>query len=264
MVPCAEQETVTIVRDVSERKRLEENLRRAQKLEALGRLAGGVAHDFNNLLTVVNGYSGLLLANRGAEHPDFDALSAVRDAGNRAAALVKQLLAFSRGQPMQPTVVQVNEILEQMQLFARRMLPSNVELILDCAADLSPIFADRTQMEHVVLNLIVNARDALPAGGRITLQTRNVILTAVGDGRFPSLPPGRYVQLVIADDGCGMAPDVKQRIFEPFFTTKEVGRGTGLGLPMVHGILKQTGGQIDVDSEFGDGTTFTILLPARD
>lgn len=263
MVPCADQETVTIVREVTDRKRLEENLRRAQKLEALGRLAGGVAHDFNNLLTVVNGYSELLLANRGAEHPDFDALSAVRDAGKRAAALVKQLLAFSRGQPMQPTVVQVNEILEQMHLFARRMLSSDVELILDCAADLSPILADRTQIEHVVLNLIVNARDALPTGGRITLQTRNVILTAVGDGRFPSLRPGRYVQLVIADDGCGMAPDVQQRIFEPFFTTKEVGRGTGLGLPMVHGIVKQSGGQIDVDSEFGDGTTFTILLPAQ-
>jgi PAS domain S-box-containing protein len=253
---------VVVARDMTERRRLEEQFRQAQKLEAVGRLAGGVAHDFNNLLTVINGYSDVVLSALPPGSPHRDALVAIHEAGGRAAALTSQLLAFSRKAIVEPKVLDLNEVIGQSARLLRRLVGEDVLLTTSLASNLHPVKADPTQLEQVVMNLAVNARDAMPRGGRLTVETRNLTLRAGEAEAYPDLPAGRYVQLAVSDTGCGMTDGVKARIFEPFFTTKEQGKGTGLGLAMVYGAVKTHGGHVSVYSEVGVGTTFKILLPA--
>lgn len=251
------------VNDVSDRKRLEEQLRQSQKLEAVGRLAGGIAHDFNNLLTVVNGYSRHLLDKATSDHSVHVGLTAIHEAGQRAASLVRQLLAFSRGQASQPVVLNLHDVILQNENLLRQLLAKQIHLAILCEPDLAPIRVDRSQMEQVLMNLVVNARDAMPQGGCLTIRAGNLQLSERRIGVGCDLRPGRYVRISVADTGHGMTDDVKAKIFEPFFTTKEVGKGTGLGLPVVHGIVQQNGGQIEVTSEVGEGSCFSILLPAE-
>jgi PAS domain S-box-containing protein len=253
---------VVVARDMTERRKLEEQFRQAQKLEAVGRLAGGVAHDFNNLLTVINGYSDVLLASLPPGSPHREPLAAIHEAGGRAAALTSQLLAFSRKAIVEPQVLDLNAVIGQAARLLRRMVGEDVVLTTAPAAGLHPVKADPTQVEQVLMNLAVNARDAMPRGGRLTIETRNVTLRESDAAIYPDLPPGRYVQLAVSDTGCGMTDEVKTRIFEPFFTTKEPGKGTGLGLAMVYGAVKTHGGHVSVYSEVNVGTTFKILLPA--
>ena len=224
-------------------------LRQSQKLEAIGTLAGGIAHDFNNLITVISGYTQLALLRANRNSPEADDLRQVIDASDRAAKLTHQLLAFSRKQVMQPTVLDLGEVVSAIVPMLRRIIGEHIVLDIDAGTPLSRIRADRGQLEQVLLNLAVNARDAMPGGGRLTIGTRNA-------------RDGHAVLLTVRDTGTGMADDVRERIFEPFFTTKELGKGTGLGLSMVHGIVNQSGGSIAVESALGQGTTFTITLPA--
>jgi PAS domain S-box-containing protein len=247
--------------DITERRRLEEELRQAHKLEAIGRLAGGVAHDFNNLLTVINGYADLLADGLPAGGPDRGYAEEVRKAGARAAALTRQLLAFGRKQVVQPRVLDLNAVLAGMRGMLGRLLGADVALRTEPAPRLPPVRADPAQLEQVILNLAVNARDAMPEGGRLTIRTAAV---RFGDGAEPpgGIAPGSYVLLEVADTGAGMTEEVRSRVFEPFFTTKELGKGTGLGLATVYGIVKQSGGHIDVDSAPGRGTTFRVWLPS--
>jgi PAS domain S-box-containing protein len=249
-----------VVRDVTDRKRLESQFQQAQKMEAVGRLAGGVAHDFNNLLTIINGYGDLLMGAIPPTHPQRSALVAIREAGERAAGLTAQLLAFSRKSIIEPRVVDLNDIVAQSERLLRRLIGEDVLLATALAAGLYRVKADAGQLEQVVLNLAVNARDAMPRGGRLTIETMNAEVIP-GMAAYPDLKPGRYVQLAVTDNGTGMTDPVKTRLFEPFFTTKEVGKGTGLGLSLVHGVVKQSGGHISVYSEVGVGTSFKILLP---
>jgi two-component system cell cycle sensor histidine kinase/response regulator CckA len=251
--------TVGAVRDITESKRaaeekarLEAQLFHAQKMESIGRLAGGVAHDFNNLLTVINGYSGLLLGQLAPDAPFRPALEQIRKAGERAAHLTRQLLAFSRTQLLQPTNIHLNSVLAGMQPMLTRVLGDDIEFLLDLSPDAGHVHADLHQLEQVILNLAVNAKDALPHGGRLA------IATAAGK---PGLESSGVI-LTVSDTGIGMTEDVRQRIFEPFFTTKPAGKGTGLGLSMVEGLVMQSGGKIDVTSQPGRGTTFTISLPS--
>ena len=254
--------TLTVVRDITERRKLEEQLRHTHKMEAIGRLAGGIAHEFNNLLTVITGYASLLLEPLTLGHPQRESLIEIQDAGQRAAALVRQLLTFSHGQVLQPTVLDLNEVVEQSETFFRRLLGDQIELVIRTERNLAKIRDDRGQIEQVLINLVLNARDAMPAGGRLEIQSQNVEFVEPCAGIGNDLPPGRYVRLSVGDNGHGMTPAVKAKIFEPFYTTKEVGRGTGLGLSVVHGIVQQSGGQIEIESEFGVGSCFAILLPA--
>jgi PAS domain S-box-containing protein len=251
------------VHEVTEQRRLEEQVRHAHKMEAVGRLAGGVAHDFNNLLTVINGHSRLLLEHLGPNDPLQGSLNAIHEAGKRAAALVRQLLAFSRGQESQPADLDLNEVIAESAGFFRQLLGDACQLSVEIEPNLAAVRADRSQMEQVLMNLVVNARDAMPQGGRLTMKTRNLDLTRHQIGVGCDLPPGSYVQVSVADTGQGMRAEVQARIFEPFFTTKEVDEGTGLGLSVVHGIVQQSGGQIVVESEVGVGSCFSIRLPAR-
>ncbi len=257
-----------IARDVSERKqaeevlrRTEENLRQAQKMEAVGRLAGGVAHDFNNLLTVITGYSDILLQQMKADDPARGPVAEIGAAAGRAASLTGQLLAFSRKQVLRPRVLDLNALVASAAKMLGRLIGEDIELATDLAPGALAVRADPGQVEQVLMNLAVNARDAMPRGGRLRIHTR-----AVERGGPEPLPgregePGRYVLLEVSDTGCGMPPEVRDRLFEPFFTTKEVGKGTGLGLATVYGIVTQSGGAIDVASAPGQGTTFTIYLP---
>ena len=250
------------VSDVTERLKLEEQLRQSQKMEAIGLLAGGVAHDFNNLLTVINGFSELLLADLPASDLRREPATAIRDAGERAARLTGQLLAFSRKAVVAPKVLDLNEVIDSAGKMLRRLIGEDVTLTTVLSPGLSRVRIDPGQVEQVLMNLAVNARDAMPRGGRLTIETKDV---AVGEGDVPGRAdpkPGRQVRLSVADTGDGMTDEVKARIFEPFFTTKGVGKGTGLGLATVYGIVKQAGGDIAVDSRVGAGTRFTILLPA--
>ncbi len=250
------------VQDVTDRRRLEEQLRQAQKMEAIGQLAGGVAHDFNNLLTVINGYTELLLADTPETDPRRGPLATVRSAGDRAAALTGQLLAFSRKTIVAPRVLDLNDVVDSAGRMLRRLIGEHIVLTTSLAPHLDRVRADPGLVEQVIMNLAVNARDAMPTGGRLTIETANLALRA-DDARYPGLRAGRYARLCVSDTGHGMTDEVKARIFEPFFTTKGPGEGTGLGLATVYGIVMAVGGYIGVYSEVGVGTTFKVLLPAE-
>jgi PAS domain S-box-containing protein len=246
--------------DTTERRLLEEQLRQAQKMEAVGRLAGGIAHDFNNLLGVILGYSDLLL-RKDSDSPAAAKVEQIRKAGERAAGLTRQLLAFSRKQLLDLRVVDLNAILADTASILRRLIGEDVALEIHPAPELGRVRADLSQMEQVLMNLAVNARDAMPMGGRLTLRTANVDLDAAAVSALPGIAAGRYVTLTVSDTGVGMTGDVMSHLFEPFFTTKEPGKGTGLGLATVYGIVKQSGGCIYADSSEGVGTSFVIYLP---
>ncbi len=247
--------------DTTEQRTLQENFAQSQKMQAIGQLAGGVAHDFNNVLTAIIGYSDLLLANHRPTDPSFQDIMQIKQNANRAAGLVRQLLAFSRRQTLRPQVLQIDDMLSDLQMLMRRLVGEKIALELKHGRDLWLVKADLNQLEQVVVNLVVNARDAMPDGGRITLRTANVSPAECAAYREPLLAPAEYVLLEVADTGHGIPADLREKIFEPFFTTKEVGKGTGLGLSMVYGIVKQTGGFVFVDSAVGKGTAFRIFLP---
>lgn len=253
---------LSLAQDITERKRLEDQLRQAMKMEAVGRLAGGVAHDFNNLLTIITGYSDLLLARPGMDPSVLESVKEIRVAGDRAAALTRQLLGFSRQTMLQPEILDLNLVVEDTGKMLRRLIGEDIRFTTVLDPQLNRVRVDPSQLDQVLMNLAVNARDAMPKGGRLTIETANVHLGDNGAPDRVDCPPGRYAMLAITDTGVGMSPDVRGRVFEPFFTTKEVGKGTGLGLAMVFGIVKQSGGGIAVDSEPGHGSTFRIYLPA--
>jgi len=256
-VPCV----VGLVHDVTAPKLLEQQLRQAQKMEAVGRLAGGVAHDFNNLLTVITSYSDLLFEDLEEGDPKRDDLTQIIKAATGAAALTRQLLAFSRQQVIQPRVLDVNAVVESTRKLLTRLIGEDVELVATLAPDLGLVMNDPGQIEQVIMNLVVNARDAMPEGGRLTIETANVDVGAEFVHDHPLAQPGRYVLLAVIDTGTGMDAETQAHIFEPFFTTKEAGKGTGLGLATVYGIVKQSGGFIWLYSELGRGSAFKVYLP---
>jgi len=246
--------------DITERKQLQEQLFQSQKMEAIGRLAGGVAHDFNNLLTVILGYSGILLSTLHKNTNIYKQIELIRKAGERAAALTSQLLAFSRKQVIKPKILNLNNQVKAIEKILYRLIGEDIKLITVLDENLGNVKVDKAQIDQVIMNLVVNARDAMPQGGKITLETRNVYLSKKYAKRI-SAPSGNYVMLSVSDTGIGMDKKTMSRIFEPFFTTKEKGKGTGLGLSTVYGIVKQSGGYISVDSTPGKGTTFKIYFP---
>jgi two-component system, cell cycle sensor histidine kinase and response regulator CckA len=249
------------IRDIRERRRLESQLLLSQKMEAVGQLAGGVAHDFNNLLVVINSYTELAVANLQPTDPMREDLEQVAEAGARAAALTRQLLAFSRRQLLQPVLLSLGVVVGGLEKMLRRLINEDIELRIRVAEGLGSVRADPTQMEQVILNLVLNARDAMPRGGTLTLETSNATVNEADPAGHPEAKPGEYVLLSVTDTGCGMDEKTQGRIFEPFFTTKALGKGTGLGLATVYGIVKQSGGYISVDSEVDRGSRFRIYLP---
>jgi PAS domain S-box-containing protein len=253
---------LVMIEDVTDRRELGERLRQSQKLEAVGRLAGGIAHDFNNLLTTIKGLAEMLLAEHGAVPRLGDDLQEILKAGDRATALTGQLLAFSRRQVVQPQVLDPNASIRDMAAMLERLIGSDISLTLDLADDIHSVRADPGQVGQIIMNLAVNARDAMPRGGSLTLETRNVLLSAAEATRVGAREEGHYVQVVVRDTGHGMDEEIRERIFEPFFTTKEQGRGTGLGLATVYGIMQQSGGGIAVDTAPDAGTTFTLYFPS--
>ena len=255
---------LAVIRDISERRRAEatlrqkeEELRQAQKMEAVGKLAGGVAHDFNNLLTAIGGYSEMMLMSLGPKDPLRGDVEEIKRASRRAADLTRQLLAFSRKQVLQPQILDLNAVVLGMDKMLRRLIGADVELVTVFEPGLASVKADRSQIEQVILNLAVNARDAMTRGGKLTLKTANIEPGTV------AVPAGvsNSVMLAVSDTGCGMDAETQAHIFEPFFTTKQQGKGTGLGLSTVYGVIEQSGGRISVESELLQGTTFRIYLP---
>ncbi|WP_235919481.1 cell cycle histidine kinase CckA [Aureimonas psammosilenae] len=247
--------------DITEQRTLEEQFAKAQRMQAIGNLAGGIAHDFNNVLTIITASVDFLLLNQRAGDPSFQDLLLIKQSANRAASLVRQLLAYSRRQTMRPKMLSLTDVVADMHLLLRRISGDIVKLERHHARDLWPVMADIGQFEQVLTNLVQNARDAMPEGGTITISTRNVHESEVKHFNYAEMQDGDFVLVEVADTGTGMPPEVAERIFEPFFTTKEIGKGTGLGLSMVYGIIKQSGGFIFVDSVAGQGTNFRIFLP---
>jgi two-component system, cell cycle sensor histidine kinase and response regulator CckA len=252
---------VVNARDMTERRTLEEQLRQAQKLEAVGQLAGGVAHDFNNLLTAILGYCHLMLDDVGEADPLRPDLLEIQAAGERAAALTRQLLAFSRRQMLQPQVIDINSVVTQLGKLLRRLLSEDVELVTKLAPDLLTVTVDPASVEQILVNLAVNARDAMPTGGRLTIETANVDLDEAYAVTHLTMTAGTYVMVAVSDSGAGMDAATRARVFEPFFTTKEQGKGSGLGLATVYGMVRQSGGYIWVYSEPAHGTVFKVYLP---
>ena len=262
---------MAVIADITERKQaeidrrhLEEQLSQVQKMESIGTLAGGIAHDFNNLLTVILGYAQLSRAQPRTDEAMQDYLTNIESTAKYAASLTRQLLAFSHRQLLQRKTISLNRTIDNFMKMIRRIIGADVEVRLSTAPDLSPVFADPTQMEQVLMNLVSNARDAMPGGGELVIETHNVEFDEAYCREHHWAQPGHYVQLIVSDAGCGMKPEVERRIFEPFFTTKELGKGTGLGLSVVYGIVKQHDGLIEVCSKLGEGTSFRIYLPVAE
>jgi two-component system cell cycle sensor histidine kinase/response regulator CckA len=257
----ADERAIVYALDTTDLRTVQEQLAQAQKMNAVGQLAGGVAHDFNNVLQAIIGYCDLLLANHRPTDPSFQDIMQIKQNANRAAGLVRQLLAFSRRQTLMPEVLNLNDRLSDLHILLRRLLGERVEPTFNHARDLWFVKADVNQFEQVIMNLAVNARDAMPEGGKLHVRTANVTAAEAARLNVTGMPPAEYVLVEVSDTGTGMPPEIVEKIFEPFFTTKEVGKGTGLGLSTVFGIVKQSGGFIDVASTPGEGTTFRIYLP---
>jgi signal transduction histidine kinase/CheY-like chemotaxis protein len=255
---------VATLRDVTREVQLEEQIRHAQKMEAVGQLAGGIAHDFNNLLTVIQMSSTILQRQMYAEDPLLEHVLEIQSTITRAANLTGQLLNFSRREVSRQQVVDLNHLIDDLDWMLRRLVGSDVKLVKSLALDLQPVQAAPSELEQVLVNLVVNARDAMPKGGTLTLETANTALDEAYAAEYPDARPGAHVVLTVSDTGVGINDEVKPRIFEPFFTTKKRGEGTGLGLATVFGIVKQNGGHILVDSSVGQGTTFQVFLPSGD
>ena len=247
--------------EIAARTKVETALLQSQKMEAIGQLAAGIAHDFNNILTVVRGHAGMMLERPDLDPETINSLNEVSQAAARATSLASQLLTLSRKQRLNPRAFDLNETIDQLHSLLSRVLGETISLQLECAPDLPPLFADETQIEQVLINLAVNARDAMPGGGGLIIGTRLIRVRAAQLAGQRDVAPGDFMAITVADTGCGMSPDVLQHLFEPFFTTKPEGKGTGLGLATAYGIIKQHGGWIEVDSEPGRGTTFRIFLP---
>jgi PAS domain S-box-containing protein len=252
---------VVVFRDVTERLSLQNQFLQAQKMEAIGNLAGGIAHDFNNLLAAIMGYAEIIMMDLPANPPYHPYLQEIVKVANRGASLTRQLLAFSRKQIMQLRVFNLNEVVAEMDTMLRRLIGEDIDLVTIISPELEAVQADPAQIEQVIMNLAVNARDAMPRGGKLTIETGNVYLDEAFAQAHHAVVPGPYVMLALSDSGSGMDAETKSRIFEPFFTTKELGKGTGLGLATVYGIVRQSGGNIWIYSEPGQGTTFKIYLP---
>jgi two-component system cell cycle sensor histidine kinase/response regulator CckA len=247
--------------DLTEQKNLETQFAQSQKMQAVGQLAGGIAHDFNNLLTAMIGFCDLLLLRHKPGDPSFGDIMQIKQNANRAANLVRQLLAFSRQQTLQPRVIDVTDVLAELSHLLRRLIGENIDLDLVHGRELGLVKVDQGQLEQVLINLVVNARDAMPTGGRLQVRTSNLETAHPQLKGLDEMPPGRWVTIQVSDTGIGIARENLTRIFEPFFSTKEVGAGTGLGLSTVYGIVRQTGGYVQVDSQLGHGARFTIYLP---
>ncbi|MGH9722927.1 MAG: response regulator, partial [Bryobacteraceae bacterium] len=252
---------IAVVADITQRKQLEEQLRQSQKMDAVGKLAGGMAHDFNNLMTIVTGYSEMALKQLGRTHALTHPVEEVKKAGERAASLTRQLLAFSRRQLLQPRVVSLNKVVSEMRDMLQRLVGEDITLEASLDAGLWNVRLDPGQVEQVIMNLAANARDAMPRGGRLTISTQNLQLSAPVAAAGSTLSPGSYVVLTVSDTGIGMDARTQARIFEPFFTTKAIGQGTGLGLSTVYGIIQQSSGAISVFSEPGRGSVFCMYFP---
>ncbi|MBN2425116.1 MAG: response regulator [Calditrichaceae bacterium] len=250
-----------IATDLTEQKKLEEQLRQSQKMEAIGKLAGGIAHDFNNLIAVIRGYSDLIMSDIEKDTEAYENILEIDKAGERAAILVRQLLAFSRRQMLEPQVLNLNELIRNMEKMLSRLIPENIEMWIHLDPKLNTIFADPGQIEQVIINLFVNAKDAINGNGKLSIRTRNSVLQKNMQSQYPYITSGNYVLLEISDNGCGIPAEIKEKIFEPFFTTKEKGEGTGLGLSTVFGIVKQSNGYIFADSTPGKGSKFSVYLP---
>ena len=249
--------------DVTDRRGLEIQLRQSQKMEAIGRLAGGIAHDFNNLLTVIQGY-GQLLAENASDVKQASEIREVLQAADRASLLTRQLLALSRQQVLDPVALDLNAVVKDLMSLVRRLIGADIELVVTLGARIGTVLADKGQLEQVIMNLVVNARDAMPRGGRLIVETTDVEIATAAVIEGVGVGPGRYARLSVRDTGSGMSEETKSRIFEPFFTTKERGKGTGLGLSTVYGIVTQSGGHIRVQSELGAGSVFDVWLPITD